>query len=72
MPHLSDRNAYYDKIREEGKEKRGPTQISYDPLHKPPTYNEKLESIVQAMGEEDDVKAEKPEKIVYDHPGDIK
>ena len=72
VPHLSDKNAYYDKIREEGKEKRGPTQISYDPLHKPPTYNEKLESLVQAMGEEDDVKAEKPEKIVYDHPGDIK
>ena len=45
VPHLSDRHAYYDRLREQGQEHRGPTQISYDPLHKAPTYNEKRASL---------------------------
>lgn len=47
VPHLSDKNAYYDRIREEGKENGRPMQISYDPRHKPPTYNEKRTSLAQ-------------------------
>ena len=48
VPHLSDKMAYYDRLRaQEAQEKRGPTQISYDPLHKPPTYNDKRTSLVQ-------------------------
>ena len=47
VPHLSDKMAYYDRLRaQEAQEKRGPTQISYDPLHKPPTYNDKRSSLV--------------------------
>ena len=71
IPHIQDRNAKYDYQRklETDTEPRTPTQISYDPYAKPPTYN-----LAEAYGdgEEDGAKVDKPEKIVYNHPEDIK